>query len=140
MEGIEILRRASVGAASTESGRQYLVGNLQEAQALQNIPDDDVEIGIATYHDSEADLPHYHPHVREFQYILKGRLLLRNVKTRETVELFEGDFYVINPGTIHVQKAQQGTRVIFFKFPGMNDKTVVPADEELANWLADLRF
>ena len=140
MTGIEILRSQVIQDSLVDTSRQYLAGTLQLTQALAHIPDANLEVGLSQYQDNTADIPHYHPRTREYQYVVSGRALLRDIDSGETHELSAGDFYVIDPGVSHVQKSAAGTRILFFKHPAGDDKTLVPIDAELAAWLEDLDF
>ena len=53
-----------------------------------------------------------------------------DLDTREIYEYHTGDFFVTFPGTTYVQKAEAGTKMIFVKEPSINDKELVPMDEE----------
>ena len=50
-------------------------------------------------------------------------------------EYHAGDFFVTFPGTTYVQKAEAGTKMIFVKEPSINDKELVPMDEEAQKWM-----
>lgn len=39
------------------------------------------------------------------------------------------------PGTTYVQKSEAGTKMIFVKEPSINDKELVPMDEEAKKWM-----
>lgn len=50
-------------------------------------------------------------------------------------EFSEGDLFVLRPGTPYAAKNEAGTRVLFIKSPGINDKTEVVVDVETQRWL-----
>ena len=58
-----------------------------------------------------------------------------DLDTREIYEYHAGDFFVTFPGTTYVQKAEAGTKMIFVKEPSINDKELIPMDEEAQKWM-----
>lgn len=137
---IGVVRGADVEASLAGNTSQYLAGVLGRPQELEHLPYGDVEVGLSSCPESTADQPHMHPVQREYQYVLSGRVLLRNLDTGQTHDLTAGDFYVVDPGVGHAQKQQAGTRILFFKHPAGNDKILIEPDAELTDWLEDLAF
>ena len=140
MTGIEIRRAGEIESALADTDRQYLVGTLGRPQALAHIPDADVEVGVSHYRQDTADVPHLHPVQREFQYVVSGRAVLRDLRTGAEHLLGPGDFYAVEAGVPHAQKSKAGTHIVFFKHPAGNDKTEIEPDRELQAWLADFDF
>lgn len=138
--GVGVVRGADIEASLASAPSQYLAGVLGRHQELEHLPYGDVEVGLASYDESAADQPHLHPIQREYQYVLSGRVLLRDLDAGTTHDLSTGDFYVVDPGVGHAQKQEAGTRILFFKHPAGNDKVIIAPDAELAAWLADLTF
>jgi quercetin dioxygenase-like cupin family protein len=138
--GVGVIRSADIEASLAGTSKQYLAGILGRPQELEHLPYGDVEVGLASYEKHCAEQPHLHAKQREYQYVLNGRVLLRNMDTGSTHQLRAGDFYVVDPGVGHAQKQEAGTRILFFKHPAGNDKVVLAPDAELADWLADLDF
>ena len=58
-----------------------------------------------------------------------------DLDTREIYEYHAGDFFATFPGTTYVQKSEAGTNMIFVKEPSINDKELVPMDEEAKKWM-----
>ena len=136
-ENFEIIRGADLDRALEKQYRQYLTGHLQRPQIhLQHI-DDDIEIGISHYREFTADKPHMHPTATEHSYVLQGsmKILLLEDEPRE-YQFDAGDFFVLRPGIGYATKNAPGTKVLFVKAPGINDKTEVPVTEALAQWLS----
>lgn len=103
--------------------RQYFVGNLKLPQQINHIHDLDIEIGISSYTEDNAEEPaHWHPIQKEFQYVLSGRTIYTNVVTGETHEYKAGDFYAIFPEICYKQNSDKGTKILFIKIPSINDK------------------
>ena len=138
--GVGVVRSADIEASLAGSSKQYLAGILGRPQELEHLPYGDVEVGLASFDEDCAEQPHLHAKQREYQYVLSGRVLLRNMDTDTTHELRSGDFYVVDPGVGHAQKQEAGTRILFFKHPAGNDKVILTPDAKLADWLADLTF
>ena len=52
------------------------------------------------------------------------------------LEFKAGDFFVLRPGTPYASKNAAGTKILFVKTPGINDKTVIQVDEKTKKWLS----
>lgn len=129
--------KASDYAHSLEGNvRAYLTGDLKVAQEFGHVATEQVEIGIANYDSDGVDTPHFHPTVTEAQIVVSGFVHLLDITNQVQIELGPGDFYLIEPGVAHVQKAVAGTRVVIVKWPSLNDKTVVQPDRFVSEWLA----
>ena len=46
----------------------------------------------------------------------------------------KGDFYIIRPNTIYIQKSLEGTELMFIKVPGMNDKVKCDITDKMKKW------
>ena len=136
-EALEWIRGEALENALAQEYRQYLTGHLQRPQPhLQHI-EDDIEVGISHYRTFTADKPHVHPVATEHGYILQGCLRLRLLDGSEQEQEFHaGDFFVLQPGIGYATKSAPGTKILFIKAPGINDKTDVPVTEELTRWLS----
>ena len=58
---IETIKDDVIAKAFECSHRQYLVGDLKQAQELQHLHDSNVEVGITEYKTFGWEKPHYHP-------------------------------------------------------------------------------
>lgn len=134
---MEYIRAEEIESAFSHEYRHYLTGHLSRAQLFLKHIDDDIEVGMSDYKDFTADVPHVHPVATEHGYVLKGAVRIRSFEPEgmEETEYHEGDFFVIRPGVSHASKNAAGTRILFIKSPGINDKTVIPVDEDTQNWL-----
>ena len=45
-----------------------------------------------------------------------------------------GDFFVLRPGVGYATKNAPGTKILFVKAPGINDKTIIPLTDALTEW------
>lgn len=133
---MEIIRKAELDQALEQEYRQYLAGHLARPQPFLQHIEDDIEVGMSLYHAFAADQPHVHPVCTEHGYVLSGAVRVRLLDRGEEAEFQAGDFFVIRPGTPYASKNRAGTRVLFIKSPGQNDKTPVDPDEETAVWLS----
>ncbi len=115
--------------------RQYFVGNLKKPQKLSFFISEKVEVGITSYDDYAIEPPHKHTEASEYQYMISGRTQYIDVDTKEIHEFIAGDFFEIEPNTSYAQKSKPGTVILFIKVPSINDKIVLPIDEELQKWL-----
>lgn len=135
MPGIQKISSSTISEALEKTSRQYLVGNLKQQQLIEHIHDRDVEVGVSYYKIFTADTPHIHATVSEYQYVLQGSTQIKNLLTNEITKLEAGDFYIVNSNTAYAQKSMPDTKILFFKYPGMNDKVPVDIDKETEIWL-----
>ena len=127
-----------IESALTKEYRQYQAGRLMMEQKHLSHIEDDIEVGISHYEGFTADKPHMHPVATEHGYVLEGALRLRLLDgTKEEYEFRKGDFFVLQKGVPYATKNAAGTRILFIKSPGGNDKTVVEVDSETTLWLSD---
>ena len=130
-----VLRQEEIEKALKKEYRQYLAGHLGRPQILDHF-DEDIEIGMSYYEEFTADKPHVHPVCAEHGYVLEGALRIRLLDgSKKEFEFLPGDFFALEPGIPYAGKNKKGTRILFIKAPGMNDKTLVEPDEETKKWL-----
>ena len=133
---MEIIKNEVIENALSKEYRQYLTGHLHKTQPFIEHIDDDIEIGISYYREFTADSPHVHPICTEHSYILEGSMkILLLDGSKEEYELTKGDFFVLRPGIPYVSKNAGGTKVLFIKSPGRNDKTLIEVDNNTEKWL-----
>jgi mannose-6-phosphate isomerase-like protein (cupin superfamily) len=138
MEEIKKISAGTISAALEKNFRQYLVGDLKHPQEIEHIYDEEVEVGISHYKNFTADKPHIHTTVSEYQYVLQGSTMVKNLITNEVTSLGAGDFYKISSGTPYAQKSMPDTKILFFKHPGLNDKKLVDIDKTTEDWLGKM--
>lgn len=114
--------------------RQYLCGDLKIPQKLEEIFDENVEVGITDYAENKTETAHYHETCSEYQYVISGETEIMDLDTDCTVKLKKGDFFVIRPKTRYFQKAKKGCRILFFKYPSGNDKVKTSLSAEQIKW------
>lgn len=137
MSGFHVLPGAGIEAALTVNPRQYLVGDLARPQELANPTVGATEIGIVDYAEVSLEPPHFHPENGEFIYVLAGRILMWDLEADVVHTLNAGDFLAMAPGHPHAQKSAAGTRLLFVKSPGGNDKTLLELTPEILAWQRD---
>lgn len=130
-----IIRAAEIDNALAKEYRQYLTGKLSREQKHLKHIEDDIEIGVSYYESFAADTPHVHPVATEHGYVLQGSIKMRCTDSAEEYEFSAGDFFVVPVGVPYASKNAPGTKVLFIKSPGINDKTPVDVDQETENWL-----
>jgi len=135
---IAIIPKSDIEEALHNSDREYLVGNLSKKQNLRHIFDKDVEIGISDYQKETIDKPHFHTCISEYQYILKGEIILFDIDNRKSYQLSEGDFYAVPKGNLHVQISKENSRILFVKNKSINDKKVITVSEEVHQWIKNV--
>lgn len=62
---------------------------------------------------------HYHTHVTEINYLIRGRMILQNT------ELKTGDIFTLEPFEIADPQFLEDTEIICVKTPSLNDKISV---------------
>ena len=92
-------------------------------------------MGLTAYDKFTGEPAHRHSQATEYGYLISGRTQYMDLDTREVYEYHPGDFFVTFPGTTYVQKSEAGTKMIFVKEPSINDKELVPMDEEAKRWM-----
>lgn len=133
---MEVILGRDIDDALSKEYRNYLTGHLTRPQLHLNHLEDDIEIGISEYTEFTADTPHLHPIATEHCYVLKGSIKIRYYTDyMEEVELHQGDFFMFRPGEWHATKNKKGTRILFIKSPGTNDKTLMDVDDDTQEWL-----
>lgn len=137
MSDFEIISSKAIDEAFVDEQRQYLVGNLKLPQILSYISDDNVEIGISRYKKYNIEKPHYHTSVSEYHIILNGETKYVNITENKEYTFKKGDFYIIRPNTIYIQKSLEQTELMFIKVPGINDKVKCDVTEKMKQWFED---
>lgn len=136
MSSVEYIRCDELEKAFEHSYRLYLTGHLQREQTYLKHIEDDIEVGMSDYREFTADVPHVHPIATEHGYVLSGKVRIRFFGDAvEEEEFSEGDYYLIRPGVCHASKNMDGTKILFIKAPGGNDKTPITVDEDTEAWL-----
>ena len=135
-EIMEIICGNDLDKALESAYRVYLCGDLKKPQDLKWIHDENVEMGISYYKEFTADQPHYHLHATEYNFILEGKSKFLLVDEKKEIELEKNSLFVLPPMTKYASKHTAGTKILFFKAPGGNDKTLVELNTYLEQWLA----
>lgn len=134
MSSFEIIKSKEIDKAFESETRQYITGKLSLPQALNYLEDENVEIGISRYKEYKIEKPHYHTEVSEYHIILEGETKYVNVTENEEYIFKKGDFYIIRPNTIYIQKSIAGTELMFIKVPGKNDKINCELNDKMRVW------
>ena len=134
---IQIIKKDIIEKAFENNDRQYMIGNLKVPQELEFIFDENVEMGISDIKHYQVDKVHYHSNCKEYQYIISGKNKYLDLNKHKTYELSKGDVYMIETNAAYYQKSLAGTRILFIKVPGGNDKYLVELSEEQMEWGKD---
>lgn len=134
---MEYIRNEELESAFAHEYRHYLAGHLTREQPFLRHLEDEIEIGISDYQSFTADRPHCHPIATEHGYVLRGSIKIRCFEETGTTEMEfrEGDFFLIRPGVCYASKNAPGTRILFIKSPGGNDKRLIQVDSDTEEWL-----
>lgn len=114
--------------------RIYLSGRLSLPQSMPHL-DQDLEMGMSYYARFTCDKPHLHDCNCEFNYIAEGETHLLDLASGKVWVLPAGSAFILKPNTPYVTKHTAGTRVVFFKAPGGNDKRIVNVPPEAEEWM-----
>lgn len=116
--------------------RVYLCGNLKQKTDNKYIPTDSYEIGISQYDEFTVEKAHLHRFNTEYNFIMEGKVKVFVFKENKEYEFDAGSMFVIEPDMPYKTKAIKGTRVIFSKVPGGNDKELTPQfEKDMENWV-----
>ena len=129
------IKSKDIEKAFEDERRQYFVGNLKKPQHIPFVKSDNAEMGLTAYDKFTGEPAHRHSVAKEYAYVISGRTQYMDLDTREIYEYHAGDFFATFPGTTYVQKSEAGTKMIFVKEPSINDKELVPMDEEAKKWM-----
>lgn len=132
---IEFIGHAEIAESLVGDTRQYLAGNLGRPQRLNEIFDEQLEIGVTAYEQEQAEAPHFHERAHEYHLVLEGCTQYLDMDTGKEYMFRKGDFYVIRPKTSYVQRSKNGTKIFFIKAPAGNDKVTVPATSFASEWM-----
>ena len=131
---MDFIKNSDIESGLEAFGRVYLCGNLKKANGVEHIMTDGYEIGISDYSEYTFEKPHLHAFNREFNYVIKGAIKVFMLNEKTEYLFSQGDLFVINANEPYVRKCIKGTRTIFSKFPGGDDKVLVDMDDNLMNW------
>lgn len=132
---MEYIVGSELNKALQSDYRVYLCGNLYNPQNMKWIHDGQLEIGISYYKKFTSDKPHFHGVATEYNYVMNGKTKVFLIDEGEEYIFEEGSLFVIPPNTKYASKHLGGTRILFVKNPGGNDKKLVNTSEVLAEWL-----
>ena len=131
---MKIVRGSDIENVLSSQLRVYLCGDLEWDTGLEHVPTDGFEIGISDYKCFTFEKAHLHSFNREYNYVLEGQVKIFLLSEKREYLFEKGDLFVIDTYEPYVGKSTEGTRTIFAKVPGGNDKVLVPMDEALIAW------
>lgn len=131
---MDIIKNMDIQNALDLSGRVYLCGNLKNENGVDHLQTDGHEIGISEYSKYTFEKAHVHTFNREYNYVVEGNIKIFLLNEEKEYHFQKGDFFMINMNEPYVGKCMQGTKIIFLKLPGGNDKILVPMSETLMQW------
>ena len=116
------------------TGRVYLCGDLKKKTSPEPFPTDGYEIGISYYPEYTFEKAHIHSFNIEYNYVIEGAIKVFMLEEKKEYLFEKGDLFIIGVDEPYVGKELAGTRTIFSKTPGGNDKVLVEMDEALLKW------
>ena len=114
--------------------RIYLCGDLSEKEELDYIKTDGLEIGVSQYKEYTLEKAHFHRWNNEYNFVLDGGVKVYVFDEQKEYEFKKDDMYMVEPNMRYITKALPGTKIIFVKSPGGNDKEVIPASDQIMEW------
>lgn len=115
--------------------RVYLCGNLKQGTENKYIPTDAYEIGISQYDEFTVEKAHLHRFNTEYNYVMEGTVKVFVFRENKEYTFEAGSLFVIEPDMPYKTKAVKGTKVIFSKVPGGNDKELTPQlEKDMKSW------
>lgn len=131
---MKTVRGTDIEAVLENELRVYLCGDLERPTALKHVETDGFEIGISDYKCYTFEKAHIHRRNREYNYVLEGEIKVFLLNEKREYLFEKGDLFVIDTNEPYVGKCKEGTRTLFAKVPGGNDKELVPMDAALHAW------
>lgn len=131
---MKIVQGEEIRAALKRHYRTYLCGKNLIPESFDAVETEGLEIGITHYAKYTLEKPHYHKWNKEYNIILAGKVKVFLIDEQKEFEFCNDDMYVIEPNMNYITKAQKGTKVLFVKSPGGNDKCVTEMNEVLKAW------
>lgn len=120
--------------------RIYLCGNLKRETRSKYIHTDSYEVGISKYDEFTVEKAHLHRFNDEYNYVIKGKVKVFIFNENKEYVFGAGSMFVIEPNMPYKTKAMKGTKVIFSKVPGGDDKELTPQFEQgMENWAKSWR-
>lgn len=131
---MDIIKNVDIENALIDTKRVYLCGNLQAPNNVNHVQTAAYEIGISDYKIYTCDTPHIHTYNMEYNYVLEGEMKILLIDKKQEFHLKKGDMFVIHPNEPYAGKSKAGTRTLFSKVPGGNDKEIIPVTVIYENW------
>lgn len=131
---MKLITNKNISNALSSTNRIYLAGKLSGANPIEHFNLEDFEIGISDYKDFTIDKPHYHSFNHEYNFILNGEIKVFVIDEKKEYLLKEGDIFLIEPNMKYITKSKKGTRVLFMKSPGGNDKVEIDKEGISNEW------
>lgn len=131
---MDVIRNQEIESGFEGTRRIYLCGNLQKPNAIDHIRTDAYEIGISNYARYTFEQAHLHAFNDEYNFVLEGHIKILLLNEGREYEFGKGDLFVIHPNEPYVGKELPGTRTIFSKFPGGQDKVLVDVSDAVLAW------
>lgn len=132
---MKYIRSTDLQNALNKNKRVYLCGNLKQKAEYKYIQTDSYEIGISQYDEFTVEQAHLHRFNTEYNFVMEGKVKVFIFKENKEYICDAGSIFVIEPGMPYKTKAMKGTKVIFSKVPGGNDKELTPQFEKgIGNW------
>lgn len=131
---MDYIRSSSIEEGLSQDGRIYLCGDLKKENSIQHFHTDGYEIGISDYPQYTFEKAHIHTFNIEYNYVLEGSVKIFMLEEKKEYQFNKGDLFIIGIDEPYVGKMIAGTRTIFSKDPGGDDKVLVPMDNALIKW------
>ena len=132
---MKTIKGSDVSTCLESCKRVYLCGKLSGKNGIEHIENSGYEIGISSYDKFTCESAHKHTYNEEYNYVLSGSIKVFIFDENKEYTFTTGDMYLIEPNMPYITKAEAGTRVLFTKTPGGNDKVLCPELEKaITTW------
>lgn len=131
---MEYIRSSDIETGLGQNRRIYLCGDLKKENGIKHFRTDGYEIGISDYPVYTFEKAHIHSFNIEYNYVLEGSVKIFMLDEKKEYQFNKGDMFIILVDEPYVGKMIAGTRTIFSKDPGGDDKVLVPMDDALLRW------
>ncbi len=102
----------------------FVVGDLRRPNPHPFVRDDRLELILCFYDRGDDGIPHWHPHITEYELVLDGEVEYVEAESGAKICFTAGDLSVIPPGTCVARTVPQGARTVAVKVPSGDDKVV----------------
>ncbi len=122
MSNITKIEHATYRMSIKDEKHVFLVGDLKRETNYPFIRDSRLELIVCEYASYDDGLPHWHPHLDEYEIVTQGCIGYTDVKSGETTWFNKGDLSYIPRGVCVQRIVRIPSRTIALKVPSGQEK------------------